>query len=117
MQFLIVIVVLLLLMWVLMVRPQRRKQMQQRSLLEHVADGDEILTAGGVYGTVRGVEDDLVRLEIAPGTEIRVAKRAIAAVIPPEEEEPEALAAGDEEPVEEEPVHSAAGDSDAEKRR
>jgi preprotein translocase subunit YajC len=119
-QFLIVIVVLLLLMWVLMVRPQRRKQMQQRSLLENVADGDEILTAGGVYGTVRGVEDDLVRVEIAPGTEIRVAKRAIAAVIPPDEpdeEDEEDEQIEELETTNEKAVRTAASKSDAEKRR
>jgi preprotein translocase subunit YajC len=113
-SFLIVIVVLILLMWVLMVRPQRRKQVRQQSMLENVSDGDEILTAGGVYGTVRSVEDDEILLEIAPGTEVRLAKRAIAAVIPPDEEEGEAE---ELESAEQEPVHTGAGDSDAQNRR
>ena len=49
--------------------------------------GDEILTAGGLYGHVRalGEEDDLV-VEIAPGTEVRVARRAVAGIVPPEDE-------------------------------
>jgi preprotein translocase subunit YajC len=113
-SFLIVIVVLLLLMWVLLVRPQRRKQVEQRSMLENVSAGDEILTAGGVYGTVRSVEEDDVRVEIAPGMEIRLAKRAIAAIIPPDGEEGQAeeLEAADEEPV-----HTGARDSDAPNRR
>ena len=114
MSFLIVIVVLILLMWVLMVRPQRRKQVQQKSMLDHLSDGDEILTAGGVYGTVRGVDGDEIRLEIAPGTQVRVAKRAIAAVIPPDEEEGEAE---ELEPADEEPVATGASDSDAQNRR
>jgi len=113
-SFLIVIVVLILLMWVLMVRPQRRKQVQQKSMLDHLSDGDEILTAGGVYGTVRGVDGDEIRLEIAPGTQVRVAKRAIAAVIPPDEEEGEAE---ELEPADEEPVATGASDSDAQNRR
>jgi preprotein translocase subunit YajC len=51
-------------------------------------EGDEILTAGGVYGTVRGIEDEVVELEIAPGTIVRLDRRAVAAVVP-EETEPE----------------------------
>ena len=90
MSFLIIIVGLLLVMWVVMVRPQRRKQAQQRDMLENVSEGDEILTAGGFYGTVSAVEGDDLRVEIAPGTEVRVAKRAVAAVIPPEATDGEA---------------------------
>ena len=117
MSFLIVIVVLLLLMWVLMVRPQRRKQVQQRSMLENVNAGDEILTAGGVYGTVRSVEDEAVRIEIAPGTEVRLAKRAIAAVIPPDEPEEEDGHVEELESGEEDAVPAAASDSDPQNRR
>ena len=114
MQFLIIIIALIGLMWVLMIRPQRRKQVQQQSMLENVSSGDEILTAGGVYGTVRSVDGDEIRVEIAPGTEIRLAKRAIAAVIPPEVEDGEAeeLEAADEEPA-----HTGASDSEAPNRR
>jgi preprotein translocase subunit YajC len=113
--FLALIVLLFALMWVFMIRPQKRRQQQQKSMLENVAPGDEILTAGGVFGTVRSVQADEVRVEIAPGTEVRVAKRAIAAVIPPEEEE-EAEAEELEAP--DDGVVSAAGqDSDAQSRR
>lgn len=98
MSFLIIIVVLLLLMWVMLVRPQRRKQAHQQHILDNLAPGEEILTAGGFYGTVRSVEGEDVIVEIAPGTEVRLAKRAVAAVIPPESEEGEAeeLEAGED---------------------
>jgi preprotein translocase subunit YajC len=112
--FLIIIVLLFALLWLFMIRPQKRRQLEQRSMLENVAPGDEILTAGGVYGTVRSVEADEIHIEIAPGTEIRLAKRAIAAVIPPDEEESDAE---EGEAEDEEPVHAAAGDSDAQNRR
>lgn len=88
MQFLIVIVVLFAVMWLLIIRPQRKRQLEQQRLLQNVAPGEEILTAGGLYGRVSSVTDDDLMLEIAPGTEIRLAKRAVAAVIrPPEEDE------------------------------
>jgi len=82
---LIFIVLLFGLMWVLFIQPQRRRQRVQQQMLDEVGPGDEILTAGGLYGTVRAVDDDEVLLELAPGTEVRLAKRAVAAVLPPEE--------------------------------
>lgn len=97
---LLIIVALLGLMWALMIRPQRRRQQEQSRMLADLAIGDEILTAGGIYGTVETIEADEVTVEIAPGTKIRVAKRAVAAVIPDEEEEEEEA---DEEPGEDEP--------------
>ena len=67
--------------------------------------GDEILTAGGFYGVVRevGEDDDLV-VEIAPGTDVRMARRAVAAIVPPEDEYDEEIVEEEvEELVEDEP--------------
>jgi preprotein translocase subunit YajC len=97
---LLIIVALLGLMWALMIRPQRRKQQEQQQMLSDLAIGDEVLTAGGIYGTVESIDSDEVAVQIAPGTKIRVAKRAVAAVIPDEEEEEEEP---DEDSGEEEP--------------
>jgi preprotein translocase subunit YajC len=66
-------------MWLIVIRPQRRKQKLQQSMQSDLAVGDEVLTAGGVYGTVTQVGDDEVRVEIAPNVEVRLARRAIAA--------------------------------------
>jgi preprotein translocase subunit YajC len=94
---LIVIAVLFALMWILFIRPQKRRQLVQRQMLEEVEAGSEILTAGGLYGTVRAVDGDQLTVEIAPGTNVRLARRAVAGVIPPdepdEEDEQEELAA------------------------
>jgi len=91
---LIIIVAMFALLWVLLIRPQRKRQVEQRELHESIEVGDEILTAGGLYGHVRelGEDDDLV-VEIAPGTNVRIARRAIAGVVET-----------DEEPVDDEPV-------------
>jgi preprotein translocase subunit YajC len=84
---LIIIVAMFVLLWLLLIRPQRQRQVAQRELIASVEVGDEILTAGGLYGHVRalGDEDDLV-VEIAPGTEVRLARRAVAGIVPPDEE-------------------------------
>jgi preprotein translocase subunit YajC len=85
---LIIIVLLFAVGWALLIRPQRRRQMVQRQMQEELAPGVEILTAGGLYGFVRSIdENDEVTVEIAPGTNVRVARRAVAAIIPPEQAE------------------------------
>jgi preprotein translocase subunit YajC len=94
--FLLILVLLFVVMWLVVIRPQKRRQLEQRRMLDSLAPGSEILTAGGLYGRVRAVADDEVRLEIAPGVEVRVAKRAVAAVLPPETSPTEALGSPEE---------------------
>ena len=82
---LIVIVAMLVLLWLLFVRPARRRQLAQQALHAGVEVGDEILTAGGLYGYVREAHDeDELLVEVAPDLRVRIARRAVAAVIPPE---------------------------------
>ena len=86
--FFFIIIIAFLLLWLIVVRPQRKRQNQQRALVNELQVGDEVLTAGGIYGTVSRLDEDEVTVEIAPKTEVRVARRAIAGVIhEPEDEE------------------------------
>lgn len=88
----IFILVLLALMWFMLIRPQRRRQQEALRLLQSLEVGKEIVTAGGLYGTVTAVDEDEVRVRIAEGVEVRIAKRAVAGVVSDEEnheEEPE----------------------------
>jgi preprotein translocase subunit YajC len=62
----------------LLIRPQQRRARAQRQLLESVQVGDEVMTIGGMYGTVRVVEDDRVTLEVAPSVDLTFSKSAIA---------------------------------------
>lgn len=88
MEPLIFLVALAAVFWFLLVRPQRRRQSQHQSMLTGLSTGDEVITAGGVFGKVRTIADDHLVLEIAPGTEIRLAKEAVANVVPKAEEPP-----------------------------
>jgi preprotein translocase subunit YajC len=83
---LIVLVALFVLFWLFVIRPQRRRVQEQRTLHESVAVGDEIVTLGGLLGRVRSIDesDDTLEVEIAPGTNVRVVRRGVAAVIEPE---------------------------------
>jgi preprotein translocase subunit YajC len=78
--FFLIIIVAFLVLWLIVVRPQRRRQSQQRQMLGDLRVGDEILTAGGIYGTISRLDEDEVTVEIAPNIEVRVARRAIAGV-------------------------------------
>jgi preprotein translocase subunit YajC len=89
--YLIIIVVLFAVMWLFLVRPQRRRQVQQAQMQNTLEAGDEVLTAGGIHGTVEKVEDDVVHVEIAAGTVIRVDRRAIASVAQEPEDEDETV--------------------------
>jgi preprotein translocase subunit YajC len=86
--FFILIVLVLFVVWLLMVRPQRRRQQMQQNMIDELRVGDEVLTAGGFFATVRSISEDEVTVELGPGTEARLSKRAIAAVLPPEEANP-----------------------------
>lgn len=68
----------------LMVRPQRRRRAAQQELLGAVKKGDEIVTADGLFGTVRQVRDTFVVLEIADRKKVRLLKSAISQVLGPQ---------------------------------
>jgi preprotein translocase subunit YajC len=97
----IFILVLLAVFWFMLIRPQRRRQLESQRLLDSLAVGKEIVTAGGLYGTITALDDDEARVEIADGIEVRIAKRAIAGVLPEEEEreEPEELEEEEQTPA------------------
>ena len=89
-SFFLIIIVAFLLLWLIVVRPQRKRQSKQQQMLGELRVGDEVLTAGGIYGTISRLDEDAVTVEIAPKTEVRVARRAIAGVTrEPEEAESE----------------------------
>ena len=93
---LIILVALFALFWLFVIKPQRRRLHDQRALHESVGVGDEIVTMGGLLGHVRGVneDDDTLVVEIAPGTNVRVVRRGVAGILPPEEA-PESEPSGD----------------------
>jgi preprotein translocase subunit YajC len=85
-QFLIIMALMLGVMYVLMVRPQRQKQSQQQAMINDASVGDDVLTTGGIYGTITEAEGDDVVVEIASDISVHMTRRGIAAVLPPEED-------------------------------
>jgi preprotein translocase subunit YajC len=102
--FFLILILIFGLMYFVMIRPQRQQQRRHQEMLANLKVGDEVITAGGVYGDVVGVEPDRVSLEIAEDVEVEVARRAISSIVTPEPDEEDAGQAELEEP---EPVAEA----------
>jgi preprotein translocase subunit YajC len=66
--------------WLLIVVPARRRRQSHAAMQDTVDLGDEIITAGGLHGFVREIEDDTMKIEIAPGVVVTLDRRAVAAV-------------------------------------
>lgn len=80
-SFLIMMVAIFAIMWFFMIRPQQKKQKEIRKFQNALEAGQKIVTAGGVYGTVRSVELDkgIVNVEVAKGVVIAVDKNCVFA--------------------------------------
>ncbi len=76
----------LLLMFVVlyfvMIRPQMKRQKEHKAMIEALAKGDEVVTAGGVAGRISRLGDAYLGIEVAQGVEIQIQRSAIAQVLP-----------------------------------
>jgi len=75
-------VILIGIMYFLMIRPQMKRQKEHRAMLEKLARGDEVITNGGIVGSVVELGEAFITVEIANGVQVRVQKGAIATVLP-----------------------------------
>jgi preprotein translocase subunit YajC len=76
------LVLMFVVMYFLMIRPQQKRAKEQKSMMDALAKGDEVITAGGILGKVAKVNDSYVTVEIAAGTEIVVQKASVTTLLP-----------------------------------
>jgi len=79
----IMIVVLLVLFYVLMFLPQRRQQKKRATMRQNLQPGAKVLTAGGIYGQIIEVHEDILVIKIAQDVEIEMDQRSIMRVVDP----------------------------------
>jgi preprotein translocase subunit YajC len=79
---------LLVVMYFFMIKPEQRRRKEKEELLKRVAPGDKIVTTGGIYGVVRQVKENTVRLQVDDQCRIELAKAAIADVVERSGEQP-----------------------------
>ena len=72
------IIVMLGAFYALLLRPQRRNMAAHQALIASLQEGDDVMTMGGIYGRIQKLDDQVVELEVAPGTSFRVARSAIS---------------------------------------
>jgi preprotein translocase subunit YajC len=108
---------------VLFILPQQRRMRQHQQLVATLELGDDVVTAGGVFGTITSLDDEAVMLQVAPGVELRVLRGAVSRKVSPrgdiepiDSAEAAALEAAhdDEDESEAWPSQDAAIDVDAE---
>jgi preprotein translocase subunit YajC len=77
---LLIIIILFGAVWLLLLVPARRRRAQHEAMQDSVEAGDDIITAEGLHGTVKEIDDETARVEIAPNVVVTLDRRAIAAV-------------------------------------
>lgn len=69
--------IFVLIFYFFIIRPQKKRDKQQKNMIDSIARGDQIITIGGFYGTVREVRDDSFQIEIAEGVRVTILKSAV----------------------------------------
>ena len=75
-------IALIAIMYFLMIRPQMKRAKEHRAMVDKLSVGDEVITNGGIAGTVRTLGESFIHVEVAQGVEVRLQKGAVANVLP-----------------------------------
>jgi preprotein translocase subunit YajC len=67
----------------LIIMPSRKKQKKHQEMVEQLKSGDKIVTTGGIYGTVMGVQKDRIEIKVSANTKIEITKSAVGAILTP----------------------------------
>src|SRR5579862_378335 len=81
------LVVIMVIFYVLLIMPAQRRQKKTQAMLSALKTGDKVVTNGGLYGTIVGVENEAVQLRIAEQVKVKVSRSAIAGLQPEGTEE------------------------------
>ena len=76
------LVLMFVVLYFVMIRPQMKRQKEHRTMIEALAKGDEVATAGGVLGRVTRLGDTYIAVEVASGVEIQLQRSAVVQVLP-----------------------------------
>ncbi len=84
MSFIIMMVLIFVIMWFFMIRPQQKKQKEIQNFRNSIQVGSQVVTAGGIYGTVKSIEeaDNTLMVEIARDVKVKVDRNSVYATAP-----------------------------------
>jgi preprotein translocase subunit YajC len=80
------IILIMVIFYVLLILPAQKRQKKVASMLSELKNGDKVITTGGVYGTIVGIEDDAIQLRIADQVKIKVLRSAVGGLQPENKE-------------------------------
>ncbi len=76
------LILMFVVLYFVMIRPQMKRQKEHRNMIEALAKGDEVATAGGVLGKVTKLGDIYIGIEVAEGVEVQLQRSAVVQVLP-----------------------------------
>lgn len=76
------LVLMFVVLYFIMIRPQMKRQKEHRAMIDAIARGDEVATAGGILGRVTRLSEGFLHIEIASGVEVQVQRSAVSQVLP-----------------------------------
>ena len=77
------LIVIFVLFYFLLIRPQQQRAKEHKKMVDELAEGQEVVTAGGVLGKVASVNNDWITLEVSDGVSLKVQRGTISVVVPP----------------------------------
>ena len=80
------IILIMVIFYVLLILPAQKRQKKVALMLSELKNGDKVITTGGVYGTIVGIEDDAIQLRIADQVKIKVLRSAVGGLQPENKE-------------------------------
>ena len=77
MEGIIMLVIMFAIFYLLLIRPQQKRAKQHKELIENLKSGDQVITAGGIHGTIVAVQDDIITLEVASNVRIKINRPSV----------------------------------------
>lgn len=76
------LIILFVIFYFLLIRPQSKRAKEQKNMIANLAKGDEIITSGGILGSISEIDDSYMTLKIADGVEIKIQRSSASALVP-----------------------------------
>ncbi len=77
-----ILIAMFVVFWFLLIRPQQKRAKEHKNMVEALSKGDEVVIQSGIAGKISEINDNFIKLEIAPNTQVSVQKGAVASVLP-----------------------------------
>ncbi len=74
------LILIFVIFYFLLIRPQSKKAKEHKGMLDNIKNGDKIITTGGIYGVIEGIEGDTITLKIAENVKVKMSRSAVAGI-------------------------------------